>query len=324
MKVGVSVASDVVGYYRLRTALLSVVRGLVRIASALRWSGLTRTVHGSATIIIMNTYQTELDIAKQLAKEAGVIMLGYFNSAAANPTLKSDRTIVTKADTDINDLVIKVLGEKTPTYSVWGEEQSSIIDGAEYTWVCDPVDGTQPFSKVIPISTFSLALVDSEGQGVVGVVYDPFQDRLYEAVLGQGAYLNGKKIEVSQTAELSGAYIDQELWINHEEEITFDDPKDYFNKEGAKVTTLCSAIITGCFVAQGSYDAMLFGQGKPEDIAALSVIVTEAGGKVTDLFGNPQRYDTNIRGAIVSNGLIHDKLTDSLKNLNYQSKYLES
>ncbi len=153
----------------------------------------------------MKDYTSELEIAKELAKQAGGIMLQYFNSAAANPTLKSDRTIVTKADTEINDLVIRVLADKTPTYSVWGEEQSSIINGSEYTWVCDPVDGTQPFSKVIPISTFSLALVNKDGQSVLGVVYDPFQDRLYEAAIGQGAFLNGNKIQVSSKSNLEGA-----------------------------------------------------------------------------------------------------------------------
>lgn len=270
----------------------------------------------------MSNYQSELEIAKQLAAEAGDIMLNYFNSAAAAPTLKSDRTIVTKADTDINDLVIRVARDKTPTYSVWGEEQSSIKNGSDYTWVCDPIDGTQPFSKAIPISTFSLALVDSEGNSLLGVVYDPFQKRLYEAVIGRGAFLNGKPINVSSTSDIDGAHIDQELWVNPEEAVSFDDPKDIFNKAGAKVTTLCSACITGAFVAQGSYDALLFGQGKPEDIAALSVIVSEAGGMVTDLFGNPQRYDTNIRGAIVSNGLIHSQLVDAMKQINYTSKYL--
>jgi myo-inositol-1(or 4)-monophosphatase len=153
-------------------------------------------------------------------------------------------------------------------------------------------------------------------------VYDPFQDRLFEAVKARGAFLNGGKIIVSDTADLDGAHIDEELWINHEEEVTFDDPKDVLNKLGAKVTTQCSAVIMGCFVAKGAYEAMLFGQGKPEDIAALAVIVPEAGGKVTDLFGKPQRYDTNIRGAIVSNGRIHNAIREALKNLNYTSKYM--
>jgi myo-inositol-1(or 4)-monophosphatase len=271
----------------------------------------------------MNDYQHELGVAKRLAREAGYIMLHYFNSAAANPTVKSDRTIVTKADTEINDLVIEVLNKETPGYSIWGEEQSAIIKDAKYTWVCDPVDGTMPFAKGLPISTFSLGLVDENGKSVVGVAYDPFHDRLFEAVTGQGAFLNGTKISVSDLATLDGAYVDEELWVNAEEQISFNDPKDVLNKKGAKLTTMCSAVVTGCMVAKGSFEAMLFGQGKPEDIAALAVIVTEAGGKVTDLFGKDQRYDTNIRGAIVSNGLIHDQLCDAISNMNYQSKYLK-
>lgn len=270
----------------------------------------------------MNDYQKELKVAKKLAKEAGGIMLSYFNSAASDPTIKSDRTIVTKADTEINRHVIEVLSEQTPDYSIWGEEESLIIEGAEFTWVCDPVDGTMPFSKGIPISTFSIALVNKAGESVLGVVYDPFQDRLYEATKGAGAFLNGQSIEVSKKADFDGAYINEELWINHEEEVTFDNPKDTLNKAGVKVTTLCSACITGCFVAEGEYDALIFGQGKPEDIAALAVIVTEAGGRVSDLFGNEQRYDTNIKGAVVSNGILHDKICEITKNISYTSKYV--
>lgn len=270
----------------------------------------------------MHTYQKELAIAKQLAHQAGDIMLGYFNSAAADPTIKTDRTIVTKADTEINSLVIKTLTQETPGYSIWGEEESSILADAAYTWVCDPVDGTMPFSKAIPISTFSLALVDSNGDSVLGVVYDPFQDRLFEAVKGHGAFLNGEKISVSDKADLDDAYIDDEIWISEQDGIMFDSPKDTFIKSGVKLTTQCSAVIMGSMVAKGSYDAMIFGQGKPEDIAALAVIIPEAGGKVTDLFGNPQRYDTNIRGAIVSNGHIHQAILGVLKDLNYTSKYL--
>lgn len=270
----------------------------------------------------MNMYQHELKIAKRLAEDAGDIMLKYFNSAASSPTIKSDRTIVTKADTEINEMVIRVLNIETPGCSVWGEEQSAIVEGSKYTWVCDPVDGTMPFSQGIPLSTFSLALVDESGHSVVGVVYDPFQDRLFEAVKGEGAFLNGVKINVSGKADLEGAYIDEELWVNQEEEVIFDSPKDILNKAGAKVTTQCSSVIMGCFVARGTYDAMVFGQGKPEDIAALAVIVSEAGGRVTDLFGNDQRYDTNIRGAIVSNGALHAAIIDIVKGINYSSKYL--
>lgn len=267
----------------------------------------------------MNNYKKELQIAKQLALEAGNIMLKYFNSTNADVELKNDRTIVTKADTDINDLVIERLSRETPKFSVWGEEKSAFVEGATHTWVCDPIDGTMPFAKGIPISTFSLALVNEQGDAVLGVAYDPFLKRLFEAVKGQGAFMNGNKITVSNKATLDLAYIDEELWVNNVEGVSFDDPKDAFNKKGAKLTTLCSAVITGCFVAQGSYDAMLFGQSKPEDIAALAVIVTEAGGKVTNLFGQSQRYDRPIQGAVVSNGLIHDDICTVLQGINYKS-----
>jgi myo-inositol-1(or 4)-monophosphatase len=270
----------------------------------------------------MDDYAKELDIAKRLAAEAGQIMRKYFNSGDAGARVKNDKTIVTKADTEINSHVIAVLASETPNYSVWGEEEKSIIEGATCTWVCDPVDGTMPFAKGLPISTFSLALVDAQGVSVLGVVYDPFTDKLYEAVKGRGAYVNGVPIHVSDKDSFEGAYIDEVLWFNAEEQITFDNPKDILNKLGAKVTTMCSAVRTGCMVASGTFDAMLFGQGKPEDIAALSVIVTEAGGKVTDLFGNEQRYDTNIKGAVVSNGHLHDELVSITSKMNYTSKYL--
>lgn len=264
-------------------------------------------------------YEVELTFAKELAKAAGDIMRRYFRSEDNGTELKSDKTLVTLADTEINSLVIARVKEQFPNHSVHGEEEKLHVEKAEYTWVCDPVDGTMPFAKGIPISSFSLALVNRNGESEVGVVYDPFQDRLFEAVKGGGAYLNSKKIHVSNKVDMDTAYIDEELWINETEGISFDDPKDVLAKEGAKVTTQCSAVIMGCFVAMGVYDALLFGQSKPEDIAALAVIVTEAGGKVTDLLGREQRYDQRICGAVVSNGFLHPKLVDITSSINYQN-----
>jgi len=107
--------------------------------------------------------------------------------------------------------------ELFPKYSVHGEEQSLHVENPEGTWVCDPVDGTWPFAKGIPVSTFSLALVDTKGRSILGVVYDPYNDRLFEATLGDGAKLNGRPIHVSSKATLDLAYIDEELWINEKE-----------------------------------------------------------------------------------------------------------
>lgn len=268
-------------------------------------------------------FHQELAFAKNLAQDACQIMLKYFLSDSVGTIQKSDKTLVTKADEEINTLVLERIKERFPDHSVWGEEESHFVVGARFTWVCDPVDGTMPFAKGLPISTFSLALVDSDGDSVLGVIADPYQNRLYEAVKGKGAFLNSNPIHVSEHGVLNGAYIDQELWFNSEEKVTFNDPKDVFNKAGVKVTTMCSAVIMGCLVAEGTFDAMIFGQGKPEDIAALKVIVEEAGGKVTDLFGRTQRYDRNIVGALVSNGKVHDDVIRVLQSANYKSKFLE-
>jgi myo-inositol-1(or 4)-monophosphatase len=133
-------------------------------------------------------YQTELNFAKQLARDAGVIMKKYFRSDAAGTHIKNDKTLVTLADTEVNSLVIARVKEKFPSHSVLGEEKSFDVQDAKFTWVCDPVDGTQPFAMGLPISSFSLALVDDKGDAVLGVVYDPFEDRLFEAVQNGGAF----------------------------------------------------------------------------------------------------------------------------------------
>ena len=148
--------------------------------------------------MIKEVYRKELVVAKRLAKTAGQLILQYFNSTKNQLKLKNDSTIVTEADLQINRLVIDQLSRATPDYSVRGEEESSMVEGSQFTWVCDPIDGTAPFTKSLPLATFSLALVDSRGRSLLGVIYDPFGDRLWEATRGGGARLNNRSIRVSQ------------------------------------------------------------------------------------------------------------------------------
>ena len=129
--------------------------------------------------------------AISIAKDAGEIMLEYFYSGNFEIEYKEDKTPVTIADKKINQLVIDAVAETYPKYAVQGEE-GVVIKDSNYVWVCDPIDGTVPFSKQIPIAAFSLALV-YDGKPIIGVVYDPFGERLISAVQGNGAMLNDKK-----------------------------------------------------------------------------------------------------------------------------------
>jgi fructose-1,6-bisphosphatase/inositol monophosphatase family enzyme len=246
--------------------------------------------------------EDDLKFAKRIALRAGEIMLEYFH-ADVEKHKKNDKTIVTIADERINQLVIDEVGKKYPEYSVFGEE-ASVDKKSDYAWICDPVDGTLPYSKGIPVSVFSLALVKN-GVPILGVVYDPFMKRLYSATKGHGAFLNDKPIKVSD------AYLDFDATINEEwwPEAEYDIDTVLHNlsvKTEAYVLHLGSVIAAACYVASGNYEACVFAgtKGKNVDIAAVKVIVEEAGGKVTDLFGDDQRYDRDIKGAIISNGKI--------------------
>ena len=251
-----------------------------------------------------------LEFAKEMAYDAGKIMKKYF-SEDNGANYKYDQTIVTKADTEINSLLIERVKEKFPTHSVDGEEEQ--FGKSEYVWVCDPVDGTAMYARHIPVAVFSLALV-IDGVSTVGVVYDVFTDSLYTAIKGQGAYKNDVKISVNDIK------LDDMRSVSH-----FDMwPEAEYNlydsvKELGKKTYFVGigSIIRACMcVANGDFNLAIFPGTKHKncDIAAAKVIVEEAGGKVTDLFGNDQRYDQSIKGAIISNSIVYDEVLEVLNN----------
>lgn len=252
-----------------------------------------------------------LKFAKEIAYKAGKIMMKYFKEDNG-ASYKFDQTIVTKADREINEYLIKRVKEEFPTHSVDGEEEK--FGKSNHIWVCDPVDGTAMYARHIPVAVFSLALV-IDGEPKIGVVYDPFTDSLYSAVKGEGAYKNDEKITVNDI-ELDDkrSVSNFDMW-----------PKSEYNiydviKELGKKTYFVSigSVIRGCMcVANGDFNLAIFPGTihKNCDIAAVKVIVEEAGGKVTDLFGNEQRYDEDINGAVISNGKVHEEVIALLKGL---------
>jgi myo-inositol-1(or 4)-monophosphatase len=252
-----------------------------------------------------------LAFAKQLALSAGEIMRKYFHDDVSTRE-KADKSIVTIADEAINQLVITRVAETYPDHAVLGEEASD-LKAAVYLWVCDPIDGTIPYAKNMPVSVFSLALV-KDGKPLIGVVYDPYMDRLYSAVEGQGAFLNDTPITVSNRGLERHSLIDVEWWGDAPYDV--DTVLHNLSVEtNVTVHHLGSIIGAAMYVAAGRYEACVFPgtTGKCVDTAAVKIIVEEAGGKVTDLFGNKQRYDGDINGALITNGVVHNTLVARLK-----------
>lgn len=241
-----------------------------------------------------------LEFAKNLAQEAGAIIKQNFRLGMSKEW-KSNNSPVTETDIVINKMVIERVMQHFPEHEVQGEEESMRLGGAEYLWVCDPVDGTMPFSQGIPTSVFSLALV-KDGVPLLGVIYDPYMDRLFYAVKGKGAYLNDYEIKVSSQTAIEKSYFGLEGNTDIGG-VRFE----VLNLKG-KVFTLGSVIYEGMLVACGELAGVFFAHTSAHDGAAIKVLVEEAGGKVTDLFGNEQRYDKSIKGFIASNGHLHQQL----------------
>ena len=253
-----------------------------------------------------------LEFAKNLAKEAEEIALKYF-SFEVKSTWKEDNTPLVKADTEINNLVIKRINETYPEHSIYGEEKSDRKENSKYIWVCDPIDGTMAFSCGLPMFVFSIALVDqSNGLPILGLINDPVMKNMYWAYKGGGAYRNGNKIFVSKNKTFLNTY---SLTGASGRDVGFSNLPVHklLGEKKSRVMKFPSFVYGAIQVANGKFVAGAFYGKDGHDIAALKIITEEAGGKVTDLNGNERRYDQNGFGCVVSNGILHDEMLECVK-----------
>ncbi|WP_198154162.1 inositol monophosphatase family protein [Catenuloplanes japonicus] len=220
--------------------------------------------------------------------------------------VKADGAPVTRADEEINALVRAAVSDRGEV--MLGEEYDvhrAATSGR--VWVCDLVDGTWLLAAGMPGPVFSLALVD-DGVPVVGVVYDPWTDRLIHATAGGGAFINDRPTAVNTVDRFAGAC----LALPGSRASAFDVGRLFVQAvdAGADVVTSGSAVHDAAMVPLGFAAAAVYPYTSVWDMAAIAVIVVEAGGQITDLHGTDQRYDAPIKGAVISNGRIHDRLVE--------------
>jgi len=267
----------------------------------------------------------DLPFVKDLAEAAGVVMLRHFRFSGIARQFKDEGTAnatpVTVADLEVNRMVIERIRQHlsdqglSNDVSIEGEEESDRRAGARYRVVCDPIDGTFPYAHGIPVSTFMLAVLDN-GVPVRAVIFDPFGKQMHLAERGAGATLNGETIRVSPATELTTKSVIGSVWWNTAP----------FNVgllmglmpalHGASVMNLLSVGYMGAKVATGEFAATVFPGGNAHDNAAIHLLVEEAGGKFTDLFGNVANYDAPLKGHIAANPTLHKKLLKMVASLN--------
>jgi myo-inositol-1(or 4)-monophosphatase len=254
-----------------------------------------------------------------IARGAGDIVLRHF--AAPTPTTaKTSRIdIVTEADTEAEAYIARELLARFPDHHVVGEEgggQGAAVASAPYRWYVDPVDGTVNFASKLPHFCTSIGLATPDRQPLLGVIYDPTRNEMFTAIRGGGAHLNGRPIRVSQTAELIDAVVVS--GFPYDKHTNPDNNLKEWTAFLAKIRgerRLGSAALDFCYVAAGRMDGYWEMTLKPWDAMAGMLIAREAGGMVTDYWGdpNPQRLDSG--RYVASNGRIHPAMLAVLQSV---------
>ena len=249
-----------------------------------------------------------LTTAFKAVEEAERITLSYFRRGA-KITIKPDSTPVTEADRKAEEAVKKILHRAFPDHAIFGEEFGWLGNpDSEYVWIVDPIDGTKSFIRKIPLWGNLLALV-YRGEVVLGVSNVPQQKALLWAEKGKGAFLNRKRVQVSKVSR-------------PEESMMSFGSLNAFRKNGLEtqlLTLLHSTHRQRAFgdlwqyhlVATGRTEAALETGIQSFDVAPFFCIIKEAGGKASDLFGNP--FTMQISSFAATNGKLHSVVTGSFK-----------
>jgi myo-inositol-1(or 4)-monophosphatase len=247
-----------------------------------------------------------LETAVEIAREAGALLANYFERRVAFE-LKGEFDLVTEADRASEKLVVERLRAHFPAHGIVAEEGGGHTSPSEFRWYVDPLDGTTNFAHSFPLFNVTLAL-EQAGEMIVGVVFDPIRQEMFTAERGSGAYLNNRRMRVSKAARLDDALLStgfpsrrRHLNLNI-----------HFYHQLAMAThgvrRTGSAAIDLAWVACGRLDGFWEFGLNPWDMAAGRLLVTEAGGQVSDMKGGPHSFDSP--HLLADNGLLHGELVE--------------
>lgn len=247
---------------------------------------------------------------------AGEILLENFGHISGYEIKESQSSIVTKADIDSEKAIIQLIQHRFPAHNTLGEETGFQNRGSEFTWVIDPLDGTSNFAAGIPWFGVIICLLKNSVPVLSGC-YLPVQDLLYLAEKDKGATCNGTKITVSEETKLKNVLVAYSLDYSEEKRKTEQETK-LIRRLVNNIRNLRStnSVVDFCYTAEGKLGGCLNQTTKIWDIAGPALLIEEAGGKATDINGNPfdfnltdENYQRNFT-IIAASKLLHSKLTE--------------
>lgn len=246
----------------------------------------------------MSTLEDLLDEAVDLVTEAGAMTLRWFRTPELDVDTKSDGSPVTIADHTVEAWLRDELGRRHPRDSVIGEEMTDTAGTSDRTWVIDPIDGTKSFARGVPLYSTLLAVIDGDGPAV-GVIGLPALGSVVAAARGLGCHADGSRCRVSTTATMTESCVTMS-GLEYLPAGLIDD----ICAAGPLVRTWGDGY-GWALLATGRVEAMVDPGLNAWDVAAMNVIIPEAGGVLTDFDGSP----LPARGDVVgSNGPLHRDL----------------
>jgi myo-inositol-1(or 4)-monophosphatase len=254
--------------------------------------------------------ETFRDLAARVARKAGQVLQKRLGRTK-RIDYKGAVNLVTEMDFLSEKIIVSEIHKQHPDHGFLAEEKAREQTLSPYRWIIDPLDGTTNYAHGYPVYGVSIAL-ERQGEIVLGVVYDPPRDQLFVAQKGKGARLNGRRIRVSSVRELSRSLLATGFPYDLR-----DNPVnnfDHFQNFAYRVHAVRrsgSAALDLCYVAAGRFDGFWEMKLGPWDLAAGSLMVQEAGGKVSDFQGRPLGLDGSC--VLASNGQIHGEMIRVLK-----------
>jgi myo-inositol-1(or 4)-monophosphatase len=250
-----------------------------------------------------------LEFAVSLAFESGRIQKRHFEKRFG-VYHKGEINIVTDVDIECQTHIMERIAREFPDDTVISEEKANKYEGTANRWIIDPIDGTTNYAHGYPFFCTSIGY-ESGGEVKVGVVYNPISDELFFAQKGKGAYLNGERLSPSGTTDMKQALL--VTGFPYDIATNPDNNLDHFTTFLYKAQAIRrdgSAALNLAYVAAGRFDGFWELRLNPWDVAAGTLMVYEAGGRVTDFKGNP--YSIYGREILATNGLIHEKMRQVL------------
>ena len=248
---------------------------------------------------------------KSLIRDAGLILKKAYYEKSSNVRHKGNIDMVTETDLQLETFITKAISDKFPDDVIISEETHFEMQEGNRRWIIDPLDGTTNFVHRLPLVNISIGL-EIDGEIRFGAVYNPIFDELFYAEKGKGAFLNDKKISVSQNAKLKDSLVATGFPYDRWEK------GDYYIKEFLAFTKtthgvrrMGAAAIDLCYVAAGRLDGFFERELKPWDMAAGSLMILEAGGKISKF--NGEKWICTDKTIVASNGKIHDKMVEVLQ-----------